>query len=355
MVTGPLQISHDQFMQRCLDLASLGAGRVAPNPMVGAVLVHEQRIIGEGWHRQYGTAHAEVNCLHSVKEEDRDLIAKSTLYVSLEPCCHYGKTPPCTDLIISHQIPTVVIACTDSFAAVDGKGIGKLKDAGIKVISGVLEAESKELNRRFFIFHRERRPYVILKWAQTADEKISSGEGERLHVSNAFTNRMVHKWRSEEAAILIGTNTAHLDNPRLTTRLWSGPSRVRMVIDKNLRLRDSLEIFKGDNVRTIIFNNKKHVETGNLLFYRIADEVSVVQQVLNAAFDLGLQSILVEGGAQLLQAFIDEQAWDEIRVITATKKWVNSGLPAPHIVKAEQYKFQAVGSDYVVFYLPAQG
>ena len=236
-------------MTRCLQLAQLGAGNVAPNPMVGAVLVYEEKIIGEGYHRKYGEAHAEVNCINSVKESNRELIEKSTLYVSLEPCSHYGKTPPCSDLIIQNKIKKVVIGCQDIYKEVSGKGILKLRNAGVEVISGVLEKESVDLNKRFFTFHQKFRPYIILKWAQTANTKIGS-TNERILISNEYTNRLVHKWRSEEAAVLVGTNTAVQDDPFLTTRLWKGKNPVRIVIDKELKLPPSLNIF-DTNSQTI--------------------------------------------------------------------------------------------------------
>src|SRR5690606_9876485 len=213
-------------MRRCLELASLGAGQVAPNPMVGAVLVHNDRIIGEGFHKRFGEAHAEVNCINSVNENDRDLIPGSTIYVSLEPCAHFGKTPPCADLIIHERIPRCIVALRDPFPDVNGKGIEKLLAAGVDVKVGILEDEARELNKRFFRFHINHRPYIILKWAQTADGYIGAGEGQRLLISNEYSNRLVHRWRSEEAAILVGTRTAELDNPALTTRLWPGSSPV---------------------------------------------------------------------------------------------------------------------------------
>ena len=203
-------------MHRCIQLAKLGAGYVAPNPMVGAVLVQRDRIIGEGYHQQYGGPHAEVNCIASVNETDKDLISASTLYVSLEPCSHFGKTPPCADMIIKHKIPKVVIGSRDPSKEVNGKGIEKLKAAGVEVEVGILENECKTLNRRFFIFNTQHRPYIILKWAQTADHKIAGITDERLFISSEVTNRLVHKWRSEEASILVGTNTALYDDPELT-------------------------------------------------------------------------------------------------------------------------------------------
>lgn len=244
-------------MHRCLQLARLGAGAVAPNPMVGAVLVHEGRIIGEGYHRQYGCPHAEVDCLQSVLEGDKHLIPQSILYVSLEPCAHFGKTPPCADLIIGHKIPHVVVGCRDPFPAVNGKGIEKLQAAGTHVEAGVLEAACRKLNERFFTFHQQHRPYVVLKWAQTADGKMAKDGPERLLISNAMTNRLVHRWRSEEMAILVGTNTAWADNPSLTTRLWPGPNPVRLVVDLHLRLPKNLHLFDA-SAPTLVFNLLQH-------------------------------------------------------------------------------------------------
>src|SRR5688572_28268213 len=238
-------MNHAVYMRRCLELAKSGCGNVAPNPMVGALLLHNDRVIGEGYHQKYGDAHAEVNCIDSVAESDKKLISSSLLYVSLEPCAHFGKTPPCADLIIQHKIPTVIIGCRDPFKEVDGKGIEKLKAAGVRTETGILEEDCKKLNKRFFSFHTKHRPYVILRWAQTADGfiaatnhppgkrplKESAEKKERLHISNEYSNRLVHKWRSEEAAILIGTNTALLDDSELTTRLWPGRSPIRLILD----------------------------------------------------------------------------------------------------------------------------
>ncbi len=336
-------------MHRCLALAKKGAGYVAPNPMVGAVLVHKDRIIGEGWHQQYGEAHAEVNCITSVKEEDKILLSTSTLYVSLEPCTHFGKTPPCADLIIQHKIPKVIIGCRDPFEAVNGKGIEKLQAAGVEVIlsPAELEKECIALNKRFFTFHTSKRPYVILKWAQTADDFIAASPQtplpkrgaykdsaiQRLHISNEYTNRLVHKWRSEEAAILVGTNTALSDNPELTTRLWHGPSSIRLVLDRDLKLPASLKIFNGE-VKTIVFNTIKQEEKENLSYYKLENETNLVPSLLNALYQLNIQSVLVEGGAELLQSFIDSGNWDEIKTITNTELKIGDGLTAPVITAA---------------------
>jgi diaminohydroxyphosphoribosylaminopyrimidine deaminase/5-amino-6-(5-phosphoribosylamino)uracil reductase len=321
-------------MQRCLQLAKSGTGYTRPNPMVGAVLVHDNIIIGEGYHREYGKAHAEVNCIASVKDAHQHLIAQSTLYVSLEPCAHYGKTPPCSDLIIKNKIPKVVIGCRDPFAQVNGKGIEKLKAAGIEVATGVLEKESINLNKRFFVFHTKKRPYIILKWAQTADKKIALNENKRLIISNEFTNRLVHKWRAEEAAILVGTNTVVTDDPQLTNRLWVGKNPVRLVIDKQLKLASGARIFNND-APTIVFNlHKTSIELNAVLeskvyYYKLDHERNLIKQVADACFKLNIQSILVEGGAGLLQSFIDEQLYDEVRIITNENMFAGDGLHAP--------------------------
>jgi diaminohydroxyphosphoribosylaminopyrimidine deaminase/5-amino-6-(5-phosphoribosylamino)uracil reductase len=337
------------FMHRCIELAAHAAGNVAPNPMVGAVLVHEGRIIGEGYHRQFGRPHAEVNCINSVAEEDKVLVPRSTLYVSLEPCAHYGKTPPCADLIIQKQIPKVVIGTRDPFTEVNGKGIEKLQQAGVEVIQGILENECVQLNKRFFTFHTQHRPYIILKWAETTDGRISSGTADRLLISNEFTNRLVHKWRSEEAAILVGTNTALLDDPSLNVRLVKGNDPIRLVIDMDLSLPVHLKIF-DQSQRTIIFNAITHEERAPMNYYQITDDVSLVQQVLNACFQLKIQSIIVEGGAKTLQSFIDDGSWDEARIITNTNMFAGAGLPAPALSNAVMIKQEKVHTDTISYF-----
>lgn len=371
------------YMQRCLQLAELGCGNVAPNPMVSAMLVHNNRIIGEGYHKEYGKAHAEVNCINSVKEEDIHLIALSTLYVSLEPCAHYGKTPPCADLIIAQQIPKVVVGCRDPFKQVAGKGIEKMQNAGIDVSVGLLEKECKKLNKRFLTFHTQHRPYIILKWAQTVNGKIATSpkpspkeraltpkeeilavngdnsiKEKRLFITNEFTNRLVHKWRSEETGILVGTNTALLDNPELTNRLWSGRNPLRLIVDMHLRLPSSLNIFNKQST-TIIFNAHKHAMENFSLpplggagggLYQVAEDVSIVHQILNACYQMNIQSIFVEGGAKLLQSFIDEGMWDEARVITNETLYVENGLPAPQLSDALLISSEKIFSDSITYY-----
>ena len=374
---------------------------MAPNPMVGAVLVYKEKIIGEGHHQKYGQAHAEVNCISSVKEEDKGLITDSTLYVSLEPCSHYGKTPPCTGLIIQNKIPKVVIGSLDPFNEVDarlnpalnpvpirtgvtrsdkdtigqGKGIEILKTAGVQVglASGEMENECKEFNKRFFTFHKKHRPFVILKWAQTADGKIASPptplpkwsgeasgdpESPRLFIRNEYSNRLVHKWRSEEAAILIGTNTALLDDPELTTRLWPGPSPIRLVVDLDLKLPSSLKIFNNASP-TIIFNTKIHskesewtppsalIKKEGVRYYQVTPDISIILQIINALYQLKIQSVLVEGGARLLQSFIDEGLWDEARIIKSSELRILSGLEAPQLQHAIKIEEQTILSNTV--------
>lgn len=356
-----LMTIDEQYMQRCIELARKGAGSVAPNPMVGAVLLYNGRIVGEGWHQQYGEAHAEVNCIHQAIEKGHsELISQSTIYVSLEPCAHFGKTPPCSDLIIKHKIQKVVIGCRDSFKEVDGKGIEKLKAAGVEVIVDVLKDECIDLNKRFFTFHQQQRPYIILKWAQTKNgmmaaplnppgRGISDSAHERLLISNEFTNRLVHQWRREEASILVGTNTALLDDPQLTNRYWPGKQSVRLVLDKQLRLPNTLKLF-NDEARTVVFNSIKNSEEGNVQYYQLPADADTVPALLNALYQLNINSVLVEGGAQLLQSFIAAGLWDEARIITNEQLTVGNGLAAPKLMSAVQTAEQIIGTDRIVYY-----
>ncbi len=328
-------------MSRCIELARLGMGEVAPNPMVGAVIVCDGKIIGEGFHRQYGGPHAEVNAINSVK--DKELLKRSTIYVSLEPCAHFGKTPPCSDLIIATQIPRVVIGSVDPFALVAGKGIRKMEAAGVEVEVGILEKECIGLNRRFFIFHQQKRPYIILKWAQTLDGFLdvdrSRAElfGQPTWISNELSRRSVHRQRTEEAAVLIGTNTAIKDNPSLTVREWTGNQPVRLVLDRQNRLPDNLHVKDGE-VPTVIFTEKEIQSTTNLEFVRIDFHGDLIGQINRFLYDRELQSVVVEGGRQLLQTYIDQKAWDEAHVYIG-HYWFGNGVPAPRLdykpVKAE--------------------
>ncbi|HEV2832026.1 MAG TPA: bifunctional diaminohydroxyphosphoribosylaminopyrimidine deaminase/5-amino-6-(5-phosphoribosylamino)uracil reductase RibD, partial [Hanamia sp.] len=290
----------------------------------------------------------EVNCVNSVKEEDKPFIEKSKLYVSLEPCAHFGKTPPCTNLIISQKIKKVVIGCTDIYKEVSGKGIQKLKDAGVEVIVGVLEKECIDLNKRFFTFHQKRRPYIILKWAQSANGKMGSLEGERILISNDYTNRLVHKWRSEESSILVGTNTALKDNPLLTTRWWPGKNPTRIVIDKELKLPDDLNLF-NDEADIIIFNLYKNEERNNRLFIKI-EENNFLQSFIDSLFAMNIQSVLVEGGAKTLQSFIDAGLWDEARIITNEELVIDNGVASPELKDFFSEKQETYFSNLVSYY-----
>lgn len=340
---------EEQYMQRCLQLAVLGAGNVAPNPMVGAVLVHDSRIIGEGYHQQFGGPHAEVNCMESVAGQDKQFIAHSSLYVSLEPCAHFGKTPPCTDLIIKNKIPRVIIGCSDSFEQVAGNGIKKLQAAGIETQVGVLENECRQLNSRFFTFHEKKRPYIILKWAQSSNGMIASAREGRTIISNEFTNRMVHKWRTEEASILVGTHTARQDDPALTARLWPGNNPLRLVVDADLKLPLHLKLFDG-TVKTVVFNFIKHESADNPIYHRLNREENMVEQIVSALYTMNIQSILVEGGAKLLQSFINPGLWDEARIIENGDMMIGEGVHAPVLNNKRLYDKLQLENDSISFF-----
>ncbi len=320
-------------MQRCIALAQLGAGNVAPNPLVGAMLVYEGKIIGEGYHERFGEAHAEVNCMNSVVEENISLIAKSTLYVSLEPCAHFGKTPPCVDLILQNRIPHLVIGCRDSFEKVNGKGIEKLIAAGVQVELGILEKECRLLNKIFFTFQEKKRPYIILKWAQTSDGFIASEAGRPVKISNDFTNKYVHKLRAETAAILVGKTTTQQDNPSLTTRLWQGNNPVRIIVDTNLELNNDLNVF-DDVATTIVINCKKNETIGNIIFYKVTEGTPIVQGIVACLYQYKLNAVIIEGGATSIQYFVDENLWDEALVITNKTMAIKTGIYSP-ILKGE--------------------
>jgi diaminohydroxyphosphoribosylaminopyrimidine deaminase / 5-amino-6-(5-phosphoribosylamino)uracil reductase len=341
---------EEKYMHRCLQLARLGAGTVAPNPMVGAVLVHEGVIIGEGHTQPYGEAHAEVMCIDNVSATNKAFINSSTLYVSLEPCAHFGKTPPCADLIIENKIPNVIIACRDSYEEVNGKGIEKLKAAGINVTVGVLEKEALELNKRFFIFHQQQRPYIILKWAQSSNKKIAGADDKRIFISNEFTNRLVHQWRSEEAAIMVGTTTVLKDNPALTTRLYPGNNPLRLVIDMDLKLPVTSQLFDG-TVKTIVFNGLKQTEEENISFYKIKKDEKSIPQILNVLYQLKIQSVIIEGGAKLLQSFIDDNLWDEARVITNTAMQIPEGITAPVLKDKKLTAEEIILTDTIEYFI----
>lgn len=340
-------------MHRCLQLARMGMGNVAPNPMVGAVLVYKDVIIGEGYHEKFGESHAEVNCINSVKEEHRKFITSSRLFVSLEPCVHFGKTPPCTQLIIKENIPEVIIGCRDSYKEVSGKGIKELEETGIKVTTPFLENECREINKRFFTFQEEKRPYIILKWAQSFDGKIAALGNERTLISNNFTNKLVHKWRNEEAAILVGTITGMKDNPNLTSGLWAGKNPVRIVIDKKLRLPTDLNIFNSE-APTIIFNTLEDSKKDSNEWVKISQENFLVE-MLNELYQRNIQSILIEGGANTIQRFIDIDLWDEARVITNTEMLIGKGIDAPKTSKFLLENQERIEADLVSYYRKHRG
>ncbi len=338
-------------MNRCIQLASQGAGFVAPNPMVGAVLVYGHRIIGEGFHRLYGEAHAEVNCFDSVASADRAFIPESTLYVSLEPCAHFGKTPPCAHRIVREGIKHVVIGTLDPFTEVNGRGVSILQEAGVKTDLGVLEKECRSQNRRFFTFHECKRPYIHLKWAQTADGFMSGKTDERLHITNPLTNRLVHKWRSEEAAIMVGTKTAAVDNPQLNNRLWWGAQPIRIVVDTRLSLSGDLKLF-SDTGKTVVLNEvetRSGTRTEHSAQYIKVHGLSGhnPQLICDALYSFNIQSVLIEGGAALLNSFVRAGVWDEAHVLTNTALFAGDGLMAPEKPYGTIMESYRIGNDSI--------
>lgn len=340
-------MDHEKYIRRCLELAELGKGIVSPNPMVGSVIVLENEIIGEGFHHKAGEPHAEVNAINSVK--NKELLKQATIYVSLEPCSHFGKTPPCADLIIENQIPKVVIASIDSNARVCGNGISKLKKAGIDVITGVLEKDSNQLNKTFNTFHKKKRPFIILKWAETAngfiDTNRKNSDVPSLKISNEASSRWVHKLRGEVDALLVGKNTAFLDNPTLTTRKWAGKNPIRVVIDKDLSLPKTLNLFT-DGLPTLIMNKTKSSTENAIEHIKITEEF--IPELTKQLYQRNIQSVLVEGGAKTLQQFIDLNLWDEAFVIKSKLK-ITSGVESPKI-STKYATIVTMGSDQIYVY-----
>jgi len=326
-------------MQRCLDLAALGLGKTYPNPMVGSVIVYQDRIIGEGWHQKAGNAHAEVNAVASVK--DKSLLKDSTMYVSLEPCAHFGKTPPCAELIIKNKIPNVVVGCLDPFSEVSGKGIEMMRNAGLNVKVGVLEQDCKESHKRFFTFHKKLRPYIILKWAETKDGFIApfnQESGKPFWITTLESKKLVHKWRTEEASILIGTNTAENDNPSLTARLWAGNQPLRLIMDRSLRLPNNLNVF-DESIKTLVFTEQSKENSG-LTEYQVIDFNSIHQEIMDVLYQRRIHSVIIEGGQKTMQSFIDADLWDEARVFVGDTN-LKKGVIAP------QLKGQSVSEEYI--------
>lgn len=316
---------HEYFMNRCLELARRGAGLVSPNPMVGAVLVHEGRIIGEGWHQRYGDAHAEVHAIRSVA--DTGLLKSSILYVSLEPCSHTGKTPPCADLIIESGIRSVIIGAGDPNPKVSGQGIRRLLDAKISVTSGVSEQAARELNPGFLSWHERRRPWVILKWAQSRDGFMAPADRKRVNISCDESLALVHSWRAIEDCVLVGTSTALLDDPELTVRYSKGRNPVRAVLDMGCRLPNTLKLFDG-SAQTLLLNALHNVDRGDLRYRLVDVSTSLPFGILDTLQSERIQSVIVEGGAKLLNSFISAGLWDEARIF-ASPEPLNQGLPAP--------------------------
>ncbi len=341
---------EEKYMQRCLQLAQLAEGNTYPNPMVGSVIVHNGKIIGEDYHRKAGEPHAEVNAVQSVR--DKSLLKEATLYVNLEPCAHYGKTPPCSKLIIDNEIPNVVIGCIDSFSEVAGKGVEMMQKAGVKVKTGVLEQESLELNRRFFTFHNKKRPYIILKWAESRDgfidiERTDENYGQPTWITNEWARRAVHKQRASEQAILIGTQTARKDNPSLTLRDWAGYQPLRCVIDKRCQLDESSKVLDKSHP-TVVYNLQKSELKTNLEYVKLSEELDLTAQILDDLWQRGIQSVIVEGGSSTLQNFIDIGLWDEAYQYIGDVAF-DKGIAAPQF-HGQQIREENFGTSKLIVY-----
>ncbi|MEN9699081.1 MAG: riboflavin biosynthesis protein RibD [Bacteroidota bacterium] len=338
---------HQDYMQRCLDIAIHGSGAVAPNPMVGCVIVKNDQVIGEGFHQQFGGPHAEVNAIASI--DDQSLLAGATVYVSLEPCAHTGKTPPCANLLIEKKVAKVVVACLDPNPKVAGKGIEKLKQADIEVVVGVLEQEAKLLNKRFFCFHEKQRPYVILKWAQTKDgflDKIRHDNEKGINwITSDLSKVLVHKWRSQEQAILVGKHTALNDNPSLTVREYAGRNPIRILIDSQLQVKQDIALFSED-APTLIFNRIKNEKIGQTEWIKIKE--TATKTILEELYQRGISSVMVEGGSRTLQYFIIDNVWDEAYVLVGDVLF-QEGVKAPVLnrVPVQSHPF---GNDHVYYF-----
>ncbi|MEZ4858062.1 MAG: bifunctional diaminohydroxyphosphoribosylaminopyrimidine deaminase/5-amino-6-(5-phosphoribosylamino)uracil reductase RibD [Flavobacteriaceae bacterium] len=348
---------HEKYMSRCIQLAKNGLGTTYPNPLVGSVIVYNNTIIGEGWHNQAGLPHAEVNAINNVIDETQ--LKEATLYVNLEPCSHFGKTPPCSDLIVSKGIKKVVIGCKDPNTKVAGKGIQKLKEAGCEVIENVLQNEAMELNKRFFTFQNKKRPYIFLKWAQTNDGFMApknKQEVKPVWISNEFSRQWVHKMRTQEQAILVGTQTVLDDNPLLNARDWKGNSPIRVVLDKTLKIPNTAAIY-DQSIKTLILtesnNYKKNLPSKGekhrcLLFEKIDFSENIASQICELLYTHAIQSVIVEGGSKTLQTFIDENLWDEAFVFEGPMSFLE-GTKAP-LLKAKIFLETTLKSDRLLHY-----
>ncbi len=341
---------HQTYIKRCIELAQNGLGATYPNPLVGSVIVHNNTIIGEGWHQKSGEPHAEVIAITSVK--DKNLLKESTIYVSLEPCSHFGKTPPCADFIIKHKIPKVVIGTVDPFAKVCGNGILKLKEAGIQVEAGFLEEECEQLNKRFFTFHQEKRPYIILKWAQTQNGFIApthKNYNRPVWISNEFSRQLVHKWRSEEQAILVGTNTVLQDNPTLDIRDWTGHNPIRIVLDRELKISEDSSVYNASS-KTIFITEKHKVSNKENIFFETANfQKDITKQILTILYKHEIQSVIIEGGAAVLESFIKDHLWDEVRIFTSNLI-IENGIKAPQFVFEKSSHLHILSDTLSLFY-----
>ncbi len=339
-------------MRRCLELARLGMGAVNPNPMVGALLVHQGKIVAENYHQRFGGPHAEVLVIEEVQRKYGDsaaaLLREATLYVSLEPCAHYGKTPPCAKLLAEHRLGEVVVACRDPFDQVNGKGIAMMEEAGVRVTEGVLADASRWLNRRFTTRVSQHRPYVILKWAQTADGYMAPPEGTQRWITGAQAKQLVHRWRSEEDAVLVGTRTALADNPELTVREWQGRNPKRVLIDRDLAVGETAHLLDG-HIETIVFNATRADWVGNTKYIALENfDWYLPQNVLFQLYLMDVQSVIIEGGRKTLDLFMEAGLWDEARVFTSPQVW-GAGIAAP-VCHAAEASSQQVGADQLRIY-----
>ena len=346
--------THEFYMKRCIELAKNGLGTTYPNPLVGSVIVHEGKIIGEGWHKKAGEPHAEVNAVNSVK--DKSLLKEATIYVSLEPCSHFGKTPPCCDLIIANEIPNVVVGTVDPFAKVAGNGIKKLIESGKNVTIGILEDECNELNKRFFTFHQKQRPYIILKWAESADgfiapkmlKPVQHDKLKPVWITNQYSRQLVHKWRTEEQAILVGTNTVLDDNPKLDARDFSGNNPIRIVLDKSGKISENYHVKNNFQKTIFITESENFISTENCIYENAIFDIHLISSICDILYKNEIQSVIIEGGSKTLQSFINANLWDEARVFIGQTTFQN-GTTAPNISGNPVAGFDIMNDELKIF------
>lgn len=341
-----MTLADELYMRRALELAALGQNTTRPNPMVGCVIVYKGKIIGEGWHQHYGSPHAEVIAVNTVA--DKSLLPQCKIYVTLEPCSHFGKTPPCADFLIQHGVKSVFICNTDPNPLVAGRGIRKLLDAGCEVHVGLLEAEGLALNKRFFTFHQQQKPFIVLKWAESADGFIARDNGEPTAISGLLAKKLVHQWRAQEQAIMVGSRTALTDNPRLNVREWTGNSPIRIVIDKELRLPTTLHLFDKTQP-TLVYNYERQEQDKNLEYVKIEAAPDLTEQIIPDLYRRAIQSVLVEGGTTLLNYFLAANSWDEIRILRNPQR-LKSGVNAPLKPLSNLVQTRAIGEDELLIF-----